>query len=113
MESTNSISWADFEMVDIRVGRIVAVYPFPEARKSAYRLKIDFGDLGVKKCSAQVTNYASDDLQGRQVVAVVNLPPKQIGPAISEVLVLGGIDANGEVRLLRPDRDCELGSKVA
>ena len=113
MESTDFISWDDFERVDIRVGRILAVYPFPEARKPAYRLKIDFGALGVKKCSAQVTNYAPEDLQGRQVAAVVNFPPKQIGPAISEVLVLGGLEANGQVRLLRPDPDCELGSKVA
>ncbi len=113
MESTDPINWADFERVDMRVGRIMAVEPFPEARKPAYRLKVDFGLLGVKKCSAQVTNYAPEELQGRQVVAVVNFPPKQIGLAISEVLVLGGIDADGEVRLLRPDPDCELGSKVA
>jgi len=113
MESTDPINRADFERVDMRVGRILAVEPFPEARKPAYRLEVDFGPLGVKKCSAQVTNYTPKELQGRQVVAVVNFPPKQIGLAISEVLVLGGIDADGEVRLLRPDPDCELGSKVA
>lgn len=113
MESTDWITWTDFERVDMRVGRIVAVHVFPEARKPAYRLKIDFGTLGIKKCSAQVTNYAPEELQGRQVVAVVNFPPKQIGPTISEVLVLGGINADGEVHLLRPDPDCALGSKVA
>lgn len=113
MELTNSISWDDFERVDMRVGRIVSAHPFPEAHKPAYRLKIDFGPLGVKKCSAQVTNYAPEELQGRQVVAVVNFPPKQIGPAISEVLILGGIDEDGTVCLLRPDPDCDLGSKVA
>jgi len=113
MDLTDPINWTDFERVDMRVGRIVAVEPFPEARKPAYRLKVDFGPLGVKKSSAQVTNYTPEELQGRQVVAVVNFPPKQIGPAISEVLVLGGIDADGEVRLLCPDPDCELGSKVA
>ena len=113
MESTHLISWADFERVDMRVGRIVSVHPFPEARKPAYRLKVDFGALGVKKTSAQVTNYTPDELQGRQVVAVVNFPVKQVGPSISEVLVLGGIDAEGKVYLLRPDPDCELGSRVA
>ena len=113
MDLTDPINWTDFERVDMRVGRIVAVEPFPEARNPAYRLKVDFGPLGVKKCSAQVTNYTLEELQGRQVAAVVNFPPKQIGPAISEVLVLGGIDADGKVRLLRPDPDCESGSKVA
>jgi len=113
MELTNSISWPDFERVDMRVGRIVSAHLFPEAHKPAYRLKIDFGPLGVKNCSAQVTNYPLEELQGRQVVAVVNFPPKQIGPAISEVLVLGGIDVDGTVSLLRPDPDCDLGSKVA
>jgi tRNA-binding protein len=113
MELTNSISWAEFERVDMRVGRIVSAQLFPEAHKPAYRLKIDFGPLGVKKCSAQVTNYALEELQGRQVVAVVNFSPKQIGPAISEVLVLGGIDVDGTVSLLCPDPDCALGSKVS
>lgn len=113
MESTDLITWADFERVDMRVGRIVAVYPFPEAHKPAYRLKIDFGPIGVKKCSAQVTNYEPEALQGRQVVAVVNFPPKQIGPAVSEVLILGGVDADEKVCLLRPEPDCKLGSKVA
>lgn len=113
MQSANQISWADFKRVDIRVGRIVAVRPFPEARKPAYRLEIDFGPLGIKKSSAQITNYTPTQLKGSQVVAVVNLPPKQVGPAISEVLVLGGIDADGTVCLLRPNPDCNLGSKVA
>lgn len=113
MESTDLIVWDDFLRVDMRVGRIVAVHPFEEARKPAYRLAVDFGYLGLKKCSAQVTNYAPEELEGRQVVAVVNLPPKQIGPFISEVLVLGAIGVDGRVHLLRPDVDSELGSKVA
>ena len=114
MESTDLINWDEFQRVDMRVGRIVAVYPFPEARKPAYRLTVDFGrHLGLKKCSAQVTNYVPDELEGRQVVAVVNLPPKQIGPFISDILVLGAIDVDGRVHLLQPDQDSELGSKVA
>ena len=113
MDSTYLINWDDFERVDMRVGRIVSVDRFPEARKPAYRLKIDFGALGIKKTSAQVTNYTFSELQGRQVVAVINFPVKQVGPFISEVLLLGGIDAEGKVRLLRPDPDCKLGSRVA
>jgi tRNA-binding protein len=113
VKSVNLITWSDFKRVDIRVGIIVAVRSFPQARKPAYRLEIDFGALGIKKSSAQITNYTPAQLQGSQVVAVVNLPPKQVGPAISEVLVLGGIDADGTVCLLRPDPDCDLGSQVA
>src|SRR4051812_34380738 len=93
------ISYADFDKVDIRVGRIVEVEDFPEARKPAYKLKIDFGpDVGIKKSSAQATkHYAKGELQGRLVVAVVNFPPKQIGPYMSEVLTLGVPDADGDV----------------
>ena len=99
------ISYDDFERVDIRVGTIVDAQPFPQARKPAFKLWIDFGgDLGVKKSSAQVTvHYTPDQLVGRQVMAVVNFPPRQIGPFMSEVLTLGVPDEAGAVVLLRPD----------
>ena len=99
------ITFADFEAVEIRVGTVVDAQPFPEARKPAFRLWVDFGaPLGVKKSSAQLTvHYSPDRLIGRQVVAVVNFPPRQIGPVLSEVLVLGVPDENGAVVLLRPD----------
>ncbi len=108
------ISYADFDRVDIRVGRIVAVEDFPAARKPAYRLQIDFGNgLGVKKSSAQVTkHYAKEQLLNRLVVAVVNFPPKQIGPFMSEVLTLGVPDSDGEVVLLTPERDVPLGGRM-
>ena len=106
------ISWNDFTKVDIRIGKIIDVSDFPEARKPAYILTIDFGKLGTRKTSAQVTNYTQTELLDRDVVAVYNFPPKQIGPIMSEVLVLGGVEENGTVRLLKPDPDCELGSRV-
>ena len=106
------ISWNDFTKVDIRIGKIIDVRDFPEARKPAYILTIDFGKLGTRKTSAQVTNYTKTELLDRDVVAVYNFPPKQIGPIMSEVLVLGGVEENGTVRLLKPDPDCELGSRV-
>lgn len=108
------ISFADFERIDIRVGRIVKVEPFPEARKPAYRLQIDFGpSLGVKKSSAQLTAlYRMEELEGRLVLAVVNFPPRQIGPFMSEVLTLGVPDAEGNVALVVPDRDVPLGGKL-
>jgi tRNA-binding protein len=108
------ISYADFDRVDIRVGRIVAVEDFPAARKPAYRLQIDFGHgLGVKKSSAQVTkHYAKEQLLNRLVVAVVNFPPKQIGPFMSEVLTLGVPDSDGEVVLLTPERDVPRGGRM-
>jgi tRNA-binding protein len=102
-----------FQAVDMRVGRITAVDDFPQARKPAWRLTIDFGpELGVKRSSAQVTNYTREQLLGRLVVGVVNFPPRRIGPFESEVLVLGAIE-DGAVILLAPDRDVELGSRIA
>jgi len=103
-----------FLKVDIRVGRIVAAEPFPEARKPAYRLVIDFGpEIGLKRSSAQITrNYRLDELPGRLVLAVVNFPPRQIGPMMSEVLTLGVPDAAGEVTLVGPDRDVPLGGRL-
>jgi tRNA-binding protein len=108
-----SLSWAEFEKVDLRVGVVVDAQPFPEARRPAYKLWIDFGALGVKRSSAQITpRYALEALVGRRVVAVVNFPPKQIGPFVSEVLVLGAYDERGEIILLRPDFEVSSGAKI-
>lgn len=108
-----SISWEDFERVDMRVGVVVDAQEFPEARQPALKLQIDFGPLGVKRSSAQITrHYSPTDLVGRRVVAVVNFPPKRIGPFVSEVLVLGAYDDAGEVILLRPDFDVSPGSRI-
>src|ERR687893_659951 len=97
------IEFDDFLKVDMRVGRIVEVAEFPEARKPAWKLRIDFGaEIGVKRSSAQITNYAQDELEGRLVVAVVNFPPRQIGPFMSEVLCLGASDEEGRIILLEP-----------
>ncbi len=108
------ISWADFEKVEIRVGTIVAVEPFPEAKKPAYKVYVDFGaPLGTKKTSAQITqNYDLADLTGRQVLGVVNFPPKQIGGFMSEFLLLGIPDEEGHVVLLTTERDVPNGGKV-
>jgi tRNA-binding protein len=108
------IGYGDFAKVDIRVGRVVSAEPFPKARKPAYRLLIDFGpEIGRRKSSAQCTgHYAAADLVGRLVVAVVNFPPRQIGPMMSEVLVLGVPDGEGDVVLLAPDRDVPLGGRM-
>jgi tRNA-binding protein len=108
------LSYAEFVRVDIRVGRVVAVDDFPEARKPAYKLRIDFGgEIGVKKSSAQATkHYSKDALLNRLVVAVVNFPPKQIGPYMSEVLTLGVPDGEGGVVLLVPERDVPLGGQM-
>ena len=108
----NLIDWNDFTKVDMRVGRISDVNDFPEARKPAYILTIDFGELGIRKTSAQITNYTKSELLKREIVAVFNFPPKQIGPVMSEVLVLGGVEQDGTVRLLKPDPSCQLGSRV-
>ena len=107
------IDYDDFAKVDMRVGRIVAVEDFPEARKPAWKLQIDFGsEIGVKRSSAQITNYAREELEGRLVVGVVNFPPRQIGPVRSEVLVLGATDEAGHVILLRPSSDVPVGARV-
>ena len=111
--SAAPIDFDDFLRVDMRVGRVTAVDPFPEARKPAWKLTIDFGpQLGVRRSSAQVTNYTAEELEGRLVVAVVNFPPRQIGPFMSEVLCLGASDAEGRVILLEPDADVPLGARV-
>jgi tRNA-binding protein len=109
-----TITFAEFEAVDIRVGRITRAEPFPEARKPAIKLWVDFGpDIGEKRSSAQLTtHYTPDGLVGRQVLAVVNFPPRQIGPVMSEVLVLGVPDAEGKVVLIGPDQDVPLGGKL-
>ena len=108
------ISFDDFLKVDIRVGQVVSADPFPEARKPAFKLVIDFGpDIGVKKSSAQITvHYTPDQLVGRKVAAVVNFPPRQIGPFMSEVLTLGFPDANGKVVLVGVDRDVPVGGRL-
>jgi tRNA-binding protein len=108
------LSYAEFERVDIRVGRVVEVQDFPEARKPAYTLRIDFGpELGIRKSSAQATtHYSKTDLLNRLVLAVVNFPPKQIGPYMSEVLTLGVPDADGAVILVMPERDVPLGGRM-
>ena len=108
------ISYADFERVEIRVGRITRAEPFPEARKPAFRLWLDFGaEIGEKRSSAQITaHYTPEALIGRQVLAVVNFPPRQIGKVMSEVLVLGVPDAAGEVVLIGPGHEVPLGGRL-
>ncbi|MGV3529160.1 MAG: tRNA-binding protein [Flavisolibacter sp.] len=108
-----TISWSDFEKIDIRVGTVLEARDFPKAKKPAYQLKIDFGEMGVRNSSAQITHYyAAEDLVGRQVVAVVNFPPKQIANFISECLVLGIYDADKNVVLLQPERNLPNGMKI-
>ena len=108
------IEYADFDRVDIRAGTIIEVEPFPEARKPAYKMKIDFGpQIGVKKTSAQITkHYTPETLVGRQVMAVVNFPPRQIGKFMSEVLTLGVPDAEGAVVLITPDIETPIGGRL-
>jgi tRNA-binding protein len=110
-----TISWEDFEKVELRVGTIVDVENFPEARKPAYKLKVDFGnEIGIKKSSAQITDiYDREDLIGRQVLAVVNFPPRQIGPVRSECLITGFHREDGAVVLVGPDRNVPNGAKLA
>lgn len=109
-----TLSWEDFEKVDIRTGTVIEVNDFPKARKPAYQLKIDFGpEIGIRKSSAQITvHYSKEDLAGLQVVAVVNFPPKQIADFISECLVLGVYDENKDVILLKPGKPAGNGNKI-
>ena len=111
---SDEITFDDFMKVDIRVGRIVEAEPFPEARKPAIKMRIDFGDeIGVRRSSAQITvHYAPEELVGRLVMGVVNFPPRQIGPVRSEVLTLGFADADGAIVLARPDEDVPLGARL-
>ena len=114
MPGAPNISYADFDKVDVRVGRIVRAEPFPEARKPAYKLEIDFGpDIGTRSSSAQLTrHYTLQDLEGRLVVAVVNFPPRQIGPFLSQVLTLGVPDPDGGVVLVVPDKKIPIGGRL-
>ena len=109
-----TIGWSDFERVELRVGTVIAVEDFPEARKPAWKLTVDFGEaLGTRRSSAQITTlYAREDLVGRQVVAVVNFPPKQIGPFMSECLVTGFARADGAIVLVGPDEPVPNGTKL-
>jgi tRNA-binding protein len=110
---SEQISPEHFFAVDMRVGRVLEVEEFPEARKPAWKLRVDFGEeIGVKRSSAQVTNYSREELEGRLVVAVVNFPPRQIGPVRSEVLVLGSMRGD-VVKLLTPEPDAHIGDRVA
>ena len=114
MGTLPEIDYDHFAAVEMRVGRIVEVEDFPEARSPAWKLRIDFGpEIGVKRSSAQITNYGREQLEGTLVVAVVNFPPRQIGPLRSEVLVLGAVDDSGHVILLRPDAEVEPGDRIA
>jgi tRNA-binding protein len=107
------ITWKDFEKVELRVGTIIEVEDFPQARKPAYKLKIDFGDLGVKRSSAQIKDlYTKEELLGKQILGVVNFPPKQIANFVSEVLTTGFYQASGEVVLLHPERKVPNGAKL-
>jgi len=109
-----ALTWEEFRKVDVRVGKVLGAEDFPEARNPSYRLTIDFGPLGVKRSSAAVRPwYTKSDLVGRHVLAVVNFPPKQIANFLSEVLVLGAVQPDGEVVLLRPDAEKALGARVA
>jgi tRNA-binding protein len=110
----NPISFEDFLKVDVRVGRIMEVRPFPNARKPAYQLEVDFGpDIGIKRSSAQLTQrYVAEELKGRQVLAVVNFPPRQIANFFSEVLVLGVPDEDGNVVLIEPESEVPLGGRL-
>ncbi|RZJ29647.1 MAG: tRNA-binding protein [Brevundimonas sp.] len=113
-DRADTIGFEDFMKVDIRIGRVLKAEPFPEARKPAYKLTIDFGpDIGVKKSSAQITvHYTLEQLEGRKVAAVVNFPPRQIGPVMSEVLTLGFPDENGAVVLVGVDREAPVGGRL-
>ena len=111
---SHELTWDEFEAVDMRVGRVIGVEDFPEARRPAWKLRIDFGaEIGERRSSAQIRNYERSELEGRQVVSVVNFPPKQIGPFMSECLVLGAVTEDGTVILLEPDPGAEPGDRIA
>ncbi len=114
MDSADTVDYADFEKIDVRVGRIIAVEDFPEARKPAYKLTIDLGtELGIKRSSAQLpANYKKSELQDKLVLCVVNFAPRQIGPFMSEVLTLGIPDGQGNCMLITPDSNVPLGGKL-
>ena len=113
MSTADFITWSDFEKVEIRTGTVIAAEPFPQARKPAYKLIIDFGTFGTKRTSAQLTTlYKADELIGKQVVAVVNFPPKQIATFMSECLVLGAVGDDGAVTLLQTERPTENGLRI-
>ncbi|RIV25047.1 tRNA-binding protein [Fibrisoma montanum] len=108
------LTWDEFDKVDMRVGTIIDVNDFPKARKPAYQLTIDFGEAGIKRSSAQITRlYSKEELVGRQVIAVVNFPPKQIADFQSECLVLGAVGDNNEITLLQPERPAKNGLRIA
>lgn len=108
-----TITYDDFQKVDIRVGKIISVEDYPEARKPSYKVKVDFGEIGMKQSSVQLpATYGKEELVGKQVIAVVNFPPKQIGKFMSEVLVLGVPDEKGGVILLQPEREVPLGGRM-
>ena len=114
MTTPDRLTWTDFEKVDIRTGTVIAAEPFPQARKPAYKLTVDFGELGMKRTSAQLTTlYDADELIGKQIVAVVNFPPKQIATFVSECLVLGAVGDDGMVTLLQTERPTPNGLRIA
>ncbi len=109
----NSLSWEDFSKVEMRIGTVISAEVFKEVRNPAYKITIDFGDLGIKKTSAQVTKlYTCEEIIGKQVVAVVNFPPKQIANIMSECLILGGLEEDKEVILMQPERKVKNGTKI-
>ncbi|CAO3658625.1 unnamed protein product [Umbelopsis ramanniana] len=111
--TTPTATYDDFTKIDLRVGRIIEVIPFPEARKPAWKLKLDFGEeIGIKKSSAQITNYTAEELVGTLIMAVVNFKPRQVGKFMSEVLVVGVPDSEGKVILVRPDQDVPIGGRL-
>ncbi|MGV3609700.1 MAG: tRNA-binding protein [Fluviicola sp.] len=113
MTEANSLTWDQFMNVEMRVGTVLSAEPFPEVRNPAYKITIDFGEFGIRKTSAQVTVlYKPEDLIGKQVIAVINFPPKQIANMMSECLILGGIGENKEVTLLQPERKVKNGTRI-
>lgn len=111
--NSNALSWDEFMRIEMRIGTVISAEPFPEVRNPAYKITVDFGEFGIRKTSAQVTTlYKPEDLIGKQVVAVINFPPKQIANMMSECLVLGGIGDNKEVTLLQPERAVKNGTRI-